>query len=438
MTTTRRAFLATGAALLTAGTAAAKRSPSGPRAFPRDFLWGAATAGHQVEGHNVASDTWLLENINPTSFKEPSGDACNSFALWPKDLDLVRDLGLNTYRFSIEWSRIEPEPGQFSRAILDHYRRMIAGCRERALIPMVTFNHYSCPRWFSARGGWTQVDAADLFARYCERAARHLAADIGYATTLNEPNTPQMIQWFGFPPSVFDAQDAMLAAASKATGSTHFTAANAASVADAKVMLPIMIAAHKKAYAAIKSVRPDLPVGVSLGISDDQTVGRNSRRDDMRRDAYGAWLDAAKTGDFIGVQNYFRIQFDSNGPLPLPKGAPTNSMGDEIYPQSLGAAVRYAHTVTRLPIIVTENGLCTEDDAFRAAYIPRALAGLLDAMEDGVPVKGYVHWSLLDNFEWTWGYAIRFGLVAVDRSTFERTPKPSANVLAAIARRNAL
>ena len=438
MTASRRTFLTAGAALLAAAAADAKHGALKSRAFPRGFLWGVATAGHQVEGNNVASDTWLLENIAPTSFKEPSGDACNSLVLWPKDLDLVRDLGLNTYRFSIEWSRIEPEAGQFSVAMLDHYARMIAGCRERGLIPMVTFNHYSCPRWFSARGGWTQAAAPDLFVRYCERAARHLARDIGYATTLNEPNTPQMIKWFGFPPTVFDDQNAMLAAANRATGSTHFTAANAATAADADVMLPIMIAAHKKAYSVIKSVRPDLPVGVSLGISDDQTVGRHSRRDEMRRDAYGAWLDAAKTGDFVGVQNYFRIEFDENGPLPLPKGAPTNSMGDEIYPQSLGAAVRFAHASTGLPIIVTENGLATDDDSLRAAYIPRALDGLLAAMAEGVPVKGYVHWSLLDNFEWTWGYAIRFGLAAVDRKTFERTLKPSANVLAAIARRNAL
>ena len=406
--------------------------------FPEGFLWGAATAGHQVEGNNVASDAWLLEHVRPSTFKEPSGDACNSFALWQEDLDLVRALGLNTYRFSLEWARIEPERGLISLAMLEHYKRIIAGCRERGLIPMVTFNHYTCPRWFAARGGWTEPQAADLFVAYCETAARHLAAEIGYATTLNEPNAPQQLKWYDMPASFYDAQDRMLEAARQACGSAHFTAANAANNADLEAMLPVMTAAHKRAYEAIKSVRPDLPVGVSLAIGDDQAVGTNTRRDQMRSDAYGAWLEAVKAGDFLGVQNYLRTQSDAHGLLPVPKGAKTNSMGDEIYPTSLGNAVRYAHEATRLPIIVTENGLAADDDNLRAAYIPEALRGLHAALREGVPVKGYVHWSLLDNYEWTSGYSQKFGLYAVDRATFQRMRKPSAAVLEAIARRNAL
>jgi beta-glucosidase len=438
--TNRRDFLATGAALLVSSQAHSKRPPAAsvPMVFPEGFLWGAATAGHQVEGNNVASDAWLLEHVRRSTFKEPSGDACNSFALWQEDLDLVRALGLNTYRFSLEWARIEPERGLISLAILEHYKRIIAGCRERGLIPMVTFNHYTCPRWFAARGGWTDPQAADLFVAYCETAARHLAAEIGYATTLNEPNAPRQLKWYDMPASFYDAQDRMLEAARQACGSPHFTAANAANNADLEAMLPVMTVAHKRAYEAIKSVRPDLPVGVSLAIGDDQAVGTNTRRDQMRSDAYGAWLEAVKAGDFLGVQNYFRTQSDVHGLLPVPKGAKTNSMGDEIYPASLGNAVRYAHEATGLPIIVTENGLAADDDNLRAAYIPEALHGLHAALRDGVPVKGYVHWSLLDNYEWTSGYSQKFGLCAVDRTTFQRVRKPSAAVLEAIARRNAL
>ena len=131
------------------------------------------------------------------------------FALWPQDLDLVRDLGLNTYRFSIEWARIEPEPGLYSIAMLDHYQRMIEGCRERGLTPMVTFNHFTCPRWFAATGGWLNEKSPDLFARYCERSARHLGASIGYATTLNEPNLMRLLKWFGLPPQIFETQRAV-------------------------------------------------------------------------------------------------------------------------------------------------------------------------------------------------------------------------------------
>src|ERR1700758_1784143 len=137
----RRTVLAAVSAGAAATALAAKGAAAAPAGrFPKGFLWGAATAGHQIEGNNVASDNWLVENVKPTVFKEPSGDACNSFELWPRDLDLVRDLGLNTYRFSLEWSRIEPEPGQFSIAMLDHYKAMIEGCRTRGLTPMVTFN----------------------------------------------------------------------------------------------------------------------------------------------------------------------------------------------------------------------------------------------------------------------------------------------------------
>src|ERR1700730_3721114 len=189
MTITRRTMLQTMTALAAAPvTAVAKSARRATASFPEGFLWGAATSGHQIEGNNFNSDNWVAENVKPTAYAEPSGDACNSFELWPLDLDLVKDNGLNTYRFSLEWSRIEPEPGLFSIASLDHYKAMIDGCRKRGITPFVTFNHYTTPRWFAGRGGWTNPEAPQLFARFCDRAARHLAAGIAYATTLNKPN----------------------------------------------------------------------------------------------------------------------------------------------------------------------------------------------------------------------------------------------------------
>ena len=435
----RRTLLAGAGAMLAAPALARVKAKAPNPAFPQGFLWGAATAGHQVEGNNVNTDLWLLENIKPTIFAEPSGDAVNSFALWPQDLDIVRGLGLNSYRFSLEWARIEPEPGMFSIAMLDHYKAMIEGCRERGLTPIVTFNHFTSPRWFAARGGWTNPDAASLFARYCERAAKHLAAGIGSALTMNEPNLLRLLRALNvLPPQAIEGQKAMLLAAARATGSAKYVTANVTNFEDLDVMLPIMIAGHKAGRQAIKSVRPDLPVGVSLAMLDDQAVGRDSVRDARRAEIYGAWLEAAKGDDFLGVQNYERALWGDKGKLPAPAGATLNFSGSEVHAPSLAGAVRYAHQATGLPIMVTEHGVGTDDDSIRAALIPAALAELKRAMDDGVPVTGYMHWSLLDNSEWIFGYRPHFGLVAVDRTTFKRTPKPSAAVLGAIARRNSL
>jgi beta-glucosidase len=411
-----------------------------PLAFPKGFLWGTATAGHQTEGQNVNSDIWLLEHIKPSTYKEPSGDACNSFYLWREDLDIVRQLNLNSYRFSIEWARIEPEEGQFSLAMLDHYRHVIAGCRERGLRPMVTFNHWAAPRWFAARGGWLNPNAPDHFARYCEYASRYLGADIDTAVTLNEPNMMQMLDSFNFPSPVLDARRGMLAAAAASLGTPRLAVANAVNKEDLEAVQAILIAAHRMGYAAIKNICPAMPVGVTLTMTDDQSASTDhTHRDAKRAKVYGAWLDAAKGhADFLGVQNYERTVYDQAGPVPPGKDAPLSAMGAEIYPASLAGAVRYAHAACGLPIIVTEHGVCTDDDAQRAAMIAPSLAGLHAAIQDGVPVRGYFHWSLLDNFEWIFGYAKHYGLVSVDRTTFKRTIKPSAAVLSDMAERNAI
>ena len=433
----RRTLIATGTALAASPALAATRQLS-RRSFPQDFLWGASTAGHQVEGNNVVSDNWFLENIKPTIYSTPSGDAANSFALWPQDMDLARGMGLNSYRFSIEWSRIEPEPGLFSIAMLDHYKRMIDGARERGLKPVVTFNHFTAPRWFSAMGGWTNSEGVQLFARFCDRAARHLAGGISHAITFNEPNILLVLRAIILPPQVLDAQRAMLAEAARRSGAAKFTAANAANMEDLPAMQTNLVAAHKAGKAAIKAARGDLPVGLSLSMFDDQAVGRNSIRDAKRKELYGAWLDTARADDFLGVQNYERNMWSDKGKLPAPKGAQVNYSGAEVYAPSLAGSVRYAHEATGVPVFVTEHGVGTEDDSLRARFIPAALAELQKTIASGVPVIGYSHWSLLDNFEWIFGYRPKFGLHSVDPATFARIPKPSAAIYGAIARANAI
>ncbi|NLR70548.1 glycoside hydrolase family 1 protein [Novosphingobium sp. ERN07] len=435
----RRSLLAAGVALAatSAATPAFAARKSANPAFPKGFLWGAATAPHQIEGNNTAADLWLLENLQPTIFAEPSGDAANSLLLWEQDLDLASDIGLNSYRFGVEWARIEPEKGRFSQAMLAHYRRVAEGCRARGLAPIVTFSHFTAPRWFSAQGGWTNPESAELFARYCTRVAKELGDLPHAAITLNEPNILLILKPM-LPPPVWDMQKRTNEAAAKHLGVEKFVCANVAGIDDLPALQKGLLAAHTAGRNAIKAVRPDLPVGVSLAMLDDQAVGRNSIRDSVRAELYGAWLELAKADDFIGVQNYERAIWGDKGRLPAPAGSAVNWSGAEVWPGSLAGAVRYAHAATGRPVLVSEHGVGSDDDAVRAAFIPPALAGLKAAMDDGVPVLGYCHWSLIDNFEWIFGYKPKFGLATVDPITFARTPKPSAAVYGAIAKANAL
>jgi beta-glucosidase len=436
----RRTLLATGAAAgasLIAGPALAAAKRAANPTFPKGFFWGASTAPHQIEGNNTASDLWFLENQQPTVFNTPSGDACNSFELWATDLDLARAMGLNAYRFGIEWARIEPEKGLVSRAMLDHYKALIAGCHARGLSPIVTFNHFTAPRWFSAQGGWTNPEAPALFARFCDIATRALGDGITSAITFNEPNITLLLQVL-LPKPVWDISKLTADTAAKRLGVPKFIAANVCAAEDVAPIQTGLLAAHKAGKAAIKAVRGDLPVGFSLSMVDDQAVGRNSMRDRIRHELYGAWLDLARADDFMGVQNYERALWNDHGRIPAPAGAVVNWSGTEVYAPSLGNAVRYAHSVTGKPVLVSEHGVGTDDDTIRAKFIPESLVGLKAAIDDGVPVLGYCHWSLIDNFEWIFGYKPHFGLHSVDRVTFARTAKPSALVLGAIACRNAL
>ncbi|MDC8833055.1 glycoside hydrolase family 1 protein [Alteromonas gilva] len=433
----RRQFLAMASATMTAPLFAKAATSSVPQdgSFPDKFFWGAASAGHQVEGNNVNSDIWLLENVKPTLFKEQSGDACNSFELWETDLELCRSLGFSAYRFSIEWARIEPEPGLFSQAMIDHYKRIIDGCHKRNMIPLVTFNHFASPVWFGARGGWINPEAPALFANYCSKVASQVADSIGYAVTFNEPNLLRLLKVIGIPPFVWDMQEKMLAAAGKASQSDYFCAINAARLSDLDVMNSLLIEGHIAARQAIKAERTNLDVGFTLAMLDDQSEGPDSVRDDMRQYNYGDWLNVTET-DFIGVQNYEKVIWNDKGRVHTPEDAEKNNAGSWIDATSLANTVAYTYAETGKPIIVSEHGIGTNDDSQRERFIKHSLKHLQRLIEDGVPVKGYIHWTLLDNFEWISGYSEHFGLHTVDRKTFERKPKPSALAYSKIIKQN--
>lgn len=409
------------------------------KAFPNQFLWGCATAGYQVEGNNVNSDLWMMEYLPGTIFKERSGDACDHYHLYPQDIGMLADLGFNTYRFSLEWSRIEPEEGQFSNAELDHYRRMLAACHEHHLTPMLTYSHFSLPRWFALKGAWESPGATDLYARFCEKATRHLGDLVGYASTLNEPDLPQLLNWINLPPSaggktVSEMFQSNLAQVRKQVNAPEFSNFF---LGDGKRTRDGLLAAHAKGKEAMKSVRPDMPVGFNLAMQDDQPAPEDSHLEQKRADVYGPWLEAAKHCDYLGVQTYSRSIIGKKD-LPPAKGAELTQNGMEFYPECVEHVVRYAGKETGVPIYVTENGVATTDDSRRVEYFQRALSGLKRAIDSGVDVRGYVAWSLMDNFEWMSGYTPKFGIVAVDRPTQRRTIKPSATMLGNIARRNSL
>jgi beta-glucosidase len=445
-------------ALLTGSTAVALLAATGiaesafgeaaksTKRFPKNFHWGCATAAHQIEGNNLNSDFWLLENVQPSAFAERSGDACDSYHRYEEDIALLAGLGFNTYRFSLEWARIEPSRSQFSSAELDYYQRVIDCCRRHAIDPAVTFMHASAPRWFAEAGGWLNPEAPALFARFCSTAARSLASGMGYAFTINEPQVAKTFRAIaGSAGSYFDKHDELErlahAAAAKATGSERFVSMN---YPDIDAMTPQLIAGHEQAFAAIKAERGGLPVSVTLNIIDFQPGTEDSPYREVRQRAYGEWLECVKrSGDFVAVQIYRQIRVPGSGkPLPAPAPMPFIEAGDAranlSRPEALRNGVDYVYEQTRKPILVSENGLETEDDARRIWYLDATLSGLQESIAKGVPVIGYFHWSLLDNFEWEQGYKPKFGLFAVDRSTFKRTPKPSAAHLGAIARVNAL
>jgi beta-glucosidase len=405
--------------------------------FPTDFIWGTATAAHQVEGNNTNSDMWLMEHVDGSIFEEPSLDACDHFHRYPSDIALLKELGFNTYRFSIEWARVEPEKGHFSRAALDHYRRMLQACHDNGLLAYVTFHHFSSPRWLIAAGGWQSNETPALFARYCKRVAEELGDLIDGACTINEANIGRVLTSSGMIPSleVLGATPAWQNASRALGVSTEdFTPFMFAITDQGK---DVVMGAHHQAVAAIRETGTTFPIGITLAVQHiDAVAGGEEIATRHAEEVNNIYLRDLKGDDFVGVQCYSRHRFGADGPMPPEQGVELTQMNYEFWPEALEVSIRQAHEVSGLPVLVTENGIATTDDTRRVEFVTRALACVGRCLDDKVPVLGYTYWSALDNFEWMFGYRPTFGLIAVDRTTQERTPKPSAVWLGDIARAN--
>jgi beta-glucosidase len=390
--------------------------------FPEGFRWGTATAAHQVEGGNWNNDWWAWEHAAGSPCEAPSGDAVDQWHLYDEDIALCAALGFDNYRFSIEWSRIEPEPGEFSRAALDHYRRVCASCHAHGIEPVVTFHHFTTPRWVVAEGGWHTASTVDRFLRFSEVAVGALGDLIGRACTINEPNIVAMIgyQMAFFPPGVSDLDQYRRACDN-------------------------FLAAHQRVVPILRSGPGNFPVGLTLSMADHQAVPADdtdaiSVLETLRRDMEDQYLDVCAGDDFLGVQTYSRTRVGPKGVIGGEPGYDILEMGYEFYPEALEACIRRAwdYTGGSIPLLVTENGIGTNDDDQRRRYVTTALEGVLSCLADGIDVRGYTYWSLLDNFEWCFGYRPRFGIIDVDRSTQRRIVKPSGEWLGRVARANAL
>ncbi|MGB2758042.1 MAG: family 1 glycosylhydrolase [Acidimicrobiia bacterium] len=388
-------------------------------AFPKGFEWSTATAAHQIEGSNRNNDWWMWEHAPGTSCVEPSGDACDSWLRWDRDVAVLGELGFDGYRFSVEWSRIEPEAGEFSNAALDNYARLCEALLTVGVQPTITLHHFTTPRWAVESGGWTSNECAKRFGEFAHRVASRLDGLAARYCTLNEPN---MVAAMGYLMGLFPP------------GGANDRASHDSAVTN-------LIAAHRGAVDAVRAATPDTPVGITVSMMNYQ-VGEGGEAAAAEAEAFeDVFLDATAGDDFIGVQTYSRMVMGPHGWVgPLPGVPIVETMGYERWPQALGACIRRAwdRTGGQLPILVTENGVATADDSERITFVHEALQSVHDCIADGIDVRGYTYWSLLDNFEWAFGYVPQFGIVEVDRATFERTPKPSARWLAKTIAANAI
>lgn len=402
---------------------------------PDGFLWGAATAAHQVEGDNRASDWWAFEQAGRVPFR--SGAACRHHELYANDFDLARGLGHNAHRFSVEWARIEPRPGRYDEEALDHYARVVAALRQRGLEPVLTLHHFTAPAWFTERGGWLADDGPRRYAAYVQRVVDRLAREVRWWLTVNEPTVWAKHGYVtgDWPPGIAgDWRSALRGIRAMGRG-------------------------HRLAYRIIHGRRPDAMVG--LAHSAPYVVPSDPAR---ALDRLAAWLrdlglnrlplaligrPASRWLDFIGINYYNRnvVRWAPHGRALLvgedddrPRDGELRRYSDigwEIWPEGLERVLR-AFAAYELPLLVTENGIATTDEALRVDYLASHLAALGRAMRAGVPVRGYLYWSLIDNFEWALGFAPRFGLCAVDLATQARTPRPAAEAYAAICRNGIL
>lgn len=413
--------------------------------FPHGFLWGTATASHQVEGGNSNNDWWEWEH-EPGKIRDGS-DSGDAAGWWrgnaESDLALAAEMGQNAHRLSIEWSRVEPSPGSYDDAALERYAAILEFARGLGLATMVTLHHFTLPRWVAERGGWLEAETVTRFSRFAEKVAERLAFHTDLWATINEPNVLAIMAYGGrrWPPG---------------TGalSAGFRA------------LANLLSAHAGAYAALRRLTPEIPTGLVLNLPLFEPA-----RAAHPLDRAAAWLQdwsfsgcvlaALRDGrlrpplawsgrqlpgvggsfDWLGLNYYGRlaVRFDPRSrELGRHVQSPTIRSDwidwGQPCPRGLTAQILRLATHGR-PVYVTENGVFDNDDSVRPRFLTEHVAAVADAIAAGADVRGYFHWTLVDNFEWTEGWSTRFGLIELNRETGERRLRQSARVYADICKK---
>ncbi|MFH0892539.1 MAG: glycoside hydrolase family 1 protein [Candidatus Falkowbacteria bacterium] len=399
--------------------------------FPEGFLWGTATSAYQIEG-GIKNDwsEWERSEVRIEKLKKEGknpedyicGQACDSFNRYREDLDLAKSLNSNAIRLGIEWARLEPERGSWDVASINHYRSVLAEAKKRNLVTVVTLWHWTAPDWFAREGGWEKEENIEKFLAYADMAVKELGAEVDYWVTMNEPMVPI---GFGY------------LAGSHPPGKKL-------SLLKSRKVYKNLVRAHRLVYELIHDHFPRARVGIT-NLSNYPVSSRPrclAGRILARLTRYFAtdlFFGAIKNKmDFIGLNYYKRSRIVWYPPF-IKKADETavNDMGWETYPAGIYYMLKYLDKY-KLPILITENGTADADDDHRANYIRKHLEYVHRSIKEGVVVKGYFHWSLLDNFEWARGWEQKFGLYAVDRKTFKRTARPSAAVYREICKTNLL
>jgi beta-glucosidase len=399
----------------------------GHRRFPEGFRWGCATAAHQVEGNNHNCDWWEFERRGGIRSGDSADPACDHYNRFREDFQLLGQLHNNAHRLSVEWSRIEPAEGQFDQAQIAHYRDVLSDLRERGMVAMVTLHHFTSPLWFTRRGGWTASGSAEAWLAFVRRVAEELGELVGLWCTLNEPNIYAHWGWIAgeFPPG------------------------RRGDVVGVYRVLANMHDAHEMAYRELKRITPEVPVGLTHHV---WLLFPANRWNPMGRLVAGTsqyLLDhwpvegvrprrvVEATSDYIGLNHYSGSLVSGLGRRFNPSWLGESDFGWAIQPEWMRHCLEELAPLGK-PIYVTESGIATGDDSKRSQFLQDVLGQVWQAIEHGVDVRGYFHWTSTDNFEWARGYSMRFGLIGVDLATQERTVKPSGELFARIAMANAL
>ncbi|MCS7011161.1 MAG: glycoside hydrolase family 1 protein [Anaerolineales bacterium] len=421
--------------------------PSASFHFPKGFLWGCATAAHQVEGNNTNNNWYRWEQEGHT--KHTSGLACDWWGgRWKEDFNRAAEAGQNAHRLSVEWSRIQPAPDRWDEDALERYRAMLRGLHERGMTPLVSLHHFTDPLWLSERGGWESEAVVPLFEKFVRKTVEALKEYCTLWCTINEPNIYALSGYLtgDFPPG---KQDNRLAVR----------------------VLTNMLRGHAAAYRTIHQIQPEARVGYALHYRPQVPANPASPLDRLMRNIRYSGInlgfptgistgvmrtplgnfripEAKGTQDYLGL-NYYSVDtvaFDLRRPRELftrafyPKDAdlsPTGFIAN--IPEGLFESIRWAQrTYPNLPILITENGVEDPDDRLRPRYLVQHIHQMWRAVNFNWPVKGYFHWSLVDNFEWERGWTQRFGLWGLDPETQKRIRRPSVDLYAAICKENGL